>query len=226
MAGILQVSAKMLSGEQLTVAPSRSSAPSSTAAPPGDAPKMSNLEVILLVGRLLLGLALLGLGVGFVASHFRSELLTLGASVQHHFGLFGMAAGTVLAEAFQFPVPPQFYMLSSIAAGARPLPAVAAIAVGSLTGGHLGMFLARRAATWPLVRRLTERGPLPGMFRRHETLAVTLASLLPVPFSLLCYTCGVLKTPYRRFVLVCALRIPKLVVFYLVIRAGFLAGGH
>lgn len=189
--------------------------------PPVSEPMMTRLELVAMIARLVLGLAILAGVVSFLASHFRAQIMALGNHVVETFGLFGMAAGTVLADGFQFPVSPQFYMLASIAAGAPPTPVIAAISAGSIVGGHLGMLGARRLAEVTIVRRLTSRGPLPGMFRRHQVLAVTLGSVLPLPYSLLCYTCGVLKTPYRLFLIVIALRVPKLVLFYAIIRAGW-----
>lgn len=184
-------------------------------------PLMTRLELLALIGRLVLGLVILASAVSFVAHHFRAEIMALGHYVVGTFGLLGMAGGTIMADGFQFPVSPQFYMLASIAAGAPPGPVIAAISAGSIVGGHLGMLGARRLAEVAIVRRLTSRGPLPGMFRRHQILAVTLGGVLPLPYSLLCYTCGVLKTPYRLFLIVIALRVPKLVLFYAIIRAGW-----
>lgn len=188
---------------------------------PAQPTNVTRLEIVLLLGRLVLGFVVLAVVVSFVSSHYRVPLMAMGHHVVEHFGLGGMAMGTLIAEAFQFPVPPQFYMLVSIAAGAPPGPVLFAITCGSLAGGHLGMLLARRAAAWKLVKRVTERGMLPRLFRRHQWVALSLGSVLPFPFSILCYTCGVLRTPYRAFLLVCALRIPKLVVYYAVIRAGW-----
>jgi membrane protein YqaA with SNARE-associated domain len=188
---------------------------------PAPEPVMTRLELVLLIARLVVGLVVLGALVSFAGTHFRAPLMSLGAHVVERFGLVGMAGGTMVADGFQFPIPPQFYMLASIAAGAAPGPVLAAIVTGSLVGGHLGMLVTRRLAELAFVRRLTQRGPLPGMFRRHQLLAVTLGSVLPLPYSFVCYTCGVLKTPYRLFLIVVALRVPKLVLFYAVIRAGW-----
>ena len=194
-----------------------------TVAPADEETRLTRGELVLLVGRLVLGFVVLGLVVSFLATHYRPNLMALGERIVGSFGLPGMSAGTFIAEAFQFPIPPQFYMLTSIAAEQPPGPVLLAICIGSIFGGHTGMFLAGHAAKLAIVRRALERGPLGKLFRRHGPLAVTIASLLPVPYSLLCYSCGLFRFRYRVFALACALRIPKLVLYYAIIRAGWMA---
>jgi membrane protein YqaA with SNARE-associated domain len=184
-------------------------------------PALGRTEVALLLLRLIGGLVLLGGVVTFLASHFREQLTALGHKVIQGFGLPGMAVGTVFADGFQFPIPPQFYMLASIAAGSPPVPVLVALAIGSITGGHLGMLAARRARNIPFVRRTVESGSVAALFRRHGPLAVVIGSIAPFPFSIVCYSCGLFRFRYRLFALVCALRIPKLVVFYAIIRSGW-----
>lgn len=186
-------------------------------------PPMSRADLVLLFVRLLVGLAALALAVSLVAHHFRADFRALGERIVSSFGLVGMGAGTFIADSMQFPIPPQFYMFASIAAGAPPGPVLVAISMGSIAGGHFGMFLARRLAHLRFVRRVTNRGAVAQLFRRHGLAAILLASLFPFPFSIVCYACGLFRFPYRLFALLCALRVPKLLVFYAIIRAGWMS---
>lgn len=184
-------------------------------------PRARRIELVMLVVRPLLGLLALGLVVGFLGRHFRAELTSMSRYVVETFGYAGIAFGTIIADGLQFPIGPQAYMLASIAAGwAAPL-VLLVISVSSIVGGHLGMFIARAASQTRFVRRIIERGPLPALVDKHGPWAFTLGSILPVPFSILCYTCGVFRCSYRTFVVVCAIRIPKLVLYYAIIRAGW-----
>src|SRR5688572_5086694 len=85
--------------------------------------------------RLLLGVVLV-LGLVAVAAHnFRAELEAVGRAFVEHLGYWGMGVGTLLADGFHFPVPPQFYMLLAISSGASLPIAMSVITAASLLGG-------------------------------------------------------------------------------------------
>jgi uncharacterized membrane protein YdjX (TVP38/TMEM64 family) len=56
---------------------------------------------------------------------------------------------------------------------------------------------------------------------RYGTTAIVIASLLPVPYSFLCYFCGLNRLRYRLFAILVILRIPKILLYYWMIRAGW-----
>src|SRR5690606_22113472 len=65
--------------------------------------------------RLGLGLiAALGL-VLVLARTLKPEVEHLGRALVDHGGYVGMALGSLIADGFHFPIPPQFYMLLAIA---------------------------------------------------------------------------------------------------------------
>lgn len=192
-----------------------------TSSPLPKDPRARRIEVATLVARPLLGLLALGALVALLGRTFRGELTALSHWVVDTFGYAGIAAGTVIADGLQFPIGPQAYMLATIAAGWPAPPVLLVVSLSSIAGGHLGMFIARALSRTRFVRRMTERGPLPALIEKHGTWAFTLAGILPVPFSILCYTCGVFRCRYQTFAVVCLIRIPKLMVFYAIIRAGW-----
>ena len=51
---------------------------------------------------------------------------------------------------------------------------------------------------------------------------VVLASLSPAPYSWLCLLAGMSKLSYRLLAVACALRIPKLLTYYALVRLGWL----
>src|SRR5690606_34412576 len=88
-----------------------------------------------LMARFILGLILLLAAVALVAQTLRSELETLGHAFVGYASYPGMAAGTLLADGFFFPVPPQFYMLLAIASNSSDAVALLSISMGSVLGG-------------------------------------------------------------------------------------------
>ena len=179
------------------------------------------------IGRLLLQIFLPLVGVlafvMVVGALFREELHALGVLFVSRFGYAGMAAGTFLSDAFMFPVPPQFYMLTSVAAGAPQLASITVICATSVLAANVAYHVAGRMARVPYfaARIAASRGLVDPLFARWGYYAVAVGAVLPVPFSLLCYVAGLYRIPYRLYVVLVLLRVPRLLAFYVLIRAGW-----
>lgn len=174
--------------------------------------------------RVLLGMVTMFVVMLVLARTFRPQLETLGRTFVEHFGLAGIALGSFLADGVSFPLPPQFYMLLAIGAQTPDLHTLAGAAVGSLLGGAVGYHLARQLGRFPRFAQWLERtgasfrGQLQG---RKAYRNAIIASLSPVPFSMQCYLCGLYRLPLGAFVVILALRLPRLAGFYYVIKAGW-----
>lgn len=153
----------------------------------------------------------------------REQLDALGRAFVQHFGLAGMFVGTYLADAFSFPIPPQFYMLTAITAGVSHVAALATISVASLLAGYTGYRLAGRIARVRLFARRIEatRPRVDRLFERYGYWAIAIGSLTPVPFSVLCYLSGLYRIPPRYLPALLLFRVPRLILFYALIRLGW-----
>jgi membrane protein YqaA with SNARE-associated domain len=158
--------------------------------------------------------------IGYVA---RDAATTLARSVVAETGLWGMALGTLLADGVQFPVPPQFYMLLAVASGTPVLPAFVAICAASLVAGYLGYRIAELASRLTWIERATRsyRELLTQVFERFGYRSALVMSLLPIPYSVLCYTAGLNRMPYAFLALLSLCRVPKLLGFYWLVYAGW-----
>jgi uncharacterized membrane protein YdjX (TVP38/TMEM64 family) len=183
----------------------------------------SSREALRLIAKMIAGLAVLGVAVSIAAHFLREELATFGREIVDLLGIPGMALGTLLADGLHFPIPPQFYMLAAISAGTSQVAAVAAIALGSVAGGHLAFYLAKKAGSLGFIQRQVQKvqKPLATLLELHGTRAIVVGSLLPIPYAHLCYLMGLNKMRYGSFALLCALRIPKLVLYYSIVRFGW-----
>ncbi len=134
-----------------------------------------------------------------------------------------MALGTLLADGLHFPVPPQFYMLLAVASKTPLRLAFPAIAAASLLSGCLGYGLARWASHFGWLAQKTERyrQVLAAAFERQGYRTALLASLLPIPYSVLCYLAGLNRMPAAFLALLGAFRIPKLLGFYGLVYVGW-----
>jgi membrane protein YqaA with SNARE-associated domain len=189
----------------------------------GASAEPSRAEFVKLGLRWLVGIVVVVIGMIALASMFREPLERIGRAFVDRFGYSGMAFGTLIADAFHFPIPPQFYMLMAVTSGAsRPL-ALAAITAGSLVGGYIGYRLAGRLARFgPIARRLERsQGLATAAFSRFGYRAAIVASLLPIAYSVLCYLAGIHGLSRRIFVVLLLCRIPRLLLFFYLVELGW-----
>lgn len=186
--------------------------------PPSD---KSTLTGLLL--RWMLALATLVVLAFLLGRWFRPELEGMGRSFVERYGLWGMAFGTVIADGLHFPVPPQFYMLMSIASGGPQLGAFAAVTAASLLGGCIAYALSGvlGGVPWFAKKLARSSGVVTELYARHGYRVVLIASLTPIAFSVLCYASGLCRLPKSAFALIALLRIPKLAVYYYLVRLGW-----
>jgi membrane protein YqaA with SNARE-associated domain len=180
-------------------------------------------ELIALIMRFLGGLVIVSVLMATLGYLAREPAQALARAFVAKLGLAGLALGSLLADGLMFPVPPQFYMLLSVASGMPSLPTFAAICGGSVVAGCLGYALAQLASRLTWVARATERhrDVLSRVFSLYGYKAALVASLLPIPYSVLCQAAGVNRLPRRFLALLSLCRIPKLLGFYWLVRAGW-----
>jgi membrane protein YqaA with SNARE-associated domain len=171
------------------------------------------------LGATLASLLLLSLGL----SHFlKPQLQGLASEFYERFGVWGAALGTWLADGLNSPIPPQAYMLLAEAHGAsrEVFPAIVA---GSLLGGITGYLIAPLLMRFGWVRALIERTKpkVRSLCDRRWILSGCLLSVSPIPFSWLCYSASLYRVPLRTLALLCLMRVPKLLVYQLLISWGW-----
>lgn len=187
---------------------------------PGPAGPSAAGEVVALALQALGALFALAAVAALVDRLFHDELVTVAPRVVEALGIVGVGLGTLLADGLHVPVPPQAYMVAVAADGRDEAAALAAICVGSLGGGVLAYGLATwasrvepiRARTAGAVARLT------ALRRRFGARAVFVAAALPIPYSFLCYAAGLSRLARRDLAVLLALRVPKLLVYYAVVK--------
>jgi membrane protein YqaA with SNARE-associated domain len=183
----------------------------------------SRADLLKLGLRWFVGIAVVFCVMVALGSFFREPLERFGRVFVERFGYPGMAVGTLIADGFHFPIPPQFYMLMAVTSGASRPIALAAITAGSIAGGFIGYSLAARLAQWrPLAKRLERsQGAAASAFARFGYRAAVIASLLPVAYSMLCYLAGIQGLPRRIFVVLSLCRIPRLILFFYLVEVGW-----
>ncbi len=174
--------------------------------------------------RFLLALLLLYAIASAVGKLFAGPLQDAGRALASFLGLPGFALGTFLADGMHFPVPPQFYMMLTVALD-RPVGwSLLSIILGSLLGGAVGFAIARQISHWPWLERRFARMRMAHTLRlmqHHPYRSVVIASLTPVAYSWLCYLAGFYRFSPRAFLLLSLLRVPKLLLYFAIVRAAW-----
>jgi membrane protein YqaA with SNARE-associated domain len=176
-------------------------------------------EIILGFVRLIVGFAALVGIVALIGWRWRAELEHFGRWFVERFGAAGMAGGAFLADGFHFPLPPQFYLLTGIAGGYGPLPALASVLAGSIAGGFVVFAVARRLSGIPFFenRFSTTRHILRSLLRARGRWGLVIAGMLPVSYFVLCALGGMMRLRYRDYAILGLMRIPRLVLSFLLI---------
>lgn len=183
----------------------------------------SRSELVKLALRWAAGITAVFAGMVALASVVREPLERVGGAFVERFGYPGMAFGTLLADGFHFPIPPQFYMVMAVTSEASRPIALAAITIGSIAGGFLGYSFSHRIVQWGPIARRVERSQRAAAvaFSRYGYRAAILASLTPLAYSMLCYLAGINRLPRRIFVVLSLCRIPRLLFFFYLIEFGW-----
>lgn len=189
------------------------------AVPADDSPRELHGDTVSSVLRLLFGFALFLGAITLLAWAFHPQLQRIGHWFIERFGIFGMVVGTFLADGFHFPVPPQFYLLTAVAGGADPVGSVVGVLAGSVLGGLAAFAIGQRVAGFEVVSRWA-RAPrvlLRRLLAKHGNWGLVVAGLLPLSYWLLCSASGLLRLPYRAYGIIALMRIPRIVVSYLLV---------
>jgi membrane protein YqaA with SNARE-associated domain len=180
-------------------------------------------EIVGLVVRFVAALVIVSVAVALLGYFVREPAAALARGFVGRFGIWGMMLGTLMADGLHFPVPPQFYMLLAVASNTPAYLAFPAIALASILSGCLGYQLASWASRLGWLAKRTERyrAMLLQAYQRRGYRTALVASLLPIPYSVLCYLAGLNRLPAPFLVLVGLCRVPKLLGFYGLVYMGW-----
>jgi membrane protein YqaA with SNARE-associated domain len=138
-------------------------------------------------------------------------------------GVGGMFIGVFVADAFTVPIPPDFYLIISIASGFDPGLTIATCAVGSVVAGNVAYLIGPQIERIPILEsRLQDFRPRgERLFGEWGGWAVAVAAMTPVPFSIVSWLAGIYGMSWRLFWLASLVRIPRIAGYYLLYKIGW-----
>ncbi len=200
--------------------------PSSPAASPPDLGSPPEPEWVqryvrrAVIQAVLMLLALVG-GMALLGRFFAPELLLATSWVNEQVGFAGLAVILFATDAVITPIPPDLLLvvIANTDLAHRWWLYVPTLGVISSGAGIVAWHLSSRVGHTRIPRlifgRFRERNA--AVVSRYGALAVALGALTPIPYSVTCWTAGILHVPLRRVAWVTLLRIPRFIGYYLVI---------
>jgi membrane protein YqaA with SNARE-associated domain len=158
----------------------------------------------------------LGVAVALVSARYEAELQATAGAIYAALGLPGLFAILFVSDAVFSPIPPDLVLvvLSQTPHDEHWVWLSLIIGIQSVFAGCTGWFLGSRLGRtrWSALVELRQRHQ--ALIIRHGRLGIAIAALTPVPFSLSCWTAGMLNMPFRTFLAPCWLRIPRFMLYY------------
>lgn len=163
-------------------------------------------------------------GLAIVGKLYEAQLVAATQAVYDAVGVSGLLGLLFIADAVFSPVPPDVVLVVIANSDLRndwlwlvPLVGVVSTIAGN-AGWWIGWRFARFGWSKGTVGKLRDKHA--AQIHRYDRWTVALGATTPLPFSLICITAGALGMRWRRVAPVTLLRIPRFLLFYLVIASA------
>jgi len=154
---------------------------------------------------------------------FKPQLESVGEWLVGEFGYIGIFITVLVMDTFIMPLSPDIVIFISIAGSMNPFWALLAMTAASIIGGHFGYLIGKFIGHRKIVRDIMGRNYYKGIYlaERYGMWAVVLGAFTPVPFSTTCWLAGIFELRYPEFLIAASYRIPRFLLWYLIIGFGF-----
>jgi len=174
----------------------------------------------LIIKTFLLAAAILVI-YGILGLLFREQLAKIGIWLGRELGYSGVAIYIFVVDAIIIPTTAD--VVFPFAMEWDPYLLLSVMSAASILGGYLGYWIARSFNHFRYVQRVTssyrKRGE--SLINRYGAWAVVIAGFTPIPFSTICWIAGLLEVPSKKVFIAYFSRIPRMIVYYLLIKSGF-----
>jgi membrane protein YqaA with SNARE-associated domain len=164
-------------------------------------------------------LVFLVIGLG-VASYFLRGWME---EVSQHFisvtGVWGVGLGFFFPDAFTLPIPPDTFLVAGLLGKLSFTQILFSASIGSILGGTLGFLMIRSLSTIPKVEQWLDQKVSKGkaFMNQYGLWALAIGALTPLPYSMMCWACGIVRVRFIPFFLISLLRIPRVALYILLI---------
>ena len=153
---------------------------------------------------------------------FQEDIEHFATDVINQVGLTGLIAIVVVIETFPTPVGAAVPMYIAIQGGHSPWVIGLITSAASIVSAHLGYWLGHTVGFPKKFEQLlhTKWPNLTTSFRERGAAGLAIASMLPIPLSILTWTSGAMRMNYLGFSVAMLTRLPKQMLYVLSIIGG------
>jgi membrane protein YqaA with SNARE-associated domain len=179
-------------------------------------PRSNIVRLAIFVAAIVLLLLVLRYTLGDYLEYY-GELLV------ERFGYGGMFAATLFMDTFIVPVSPDIIIFVSIAGNVNTFWAIFTIALASMIAGNLGYLIGKFLGNRKVVMKRLEKYERKGRYlmKKYGLWAVIVGAMTPIPFSAICWLAGILDMKYTHFLAGVLWRVPRFLLWYIIIGMGF-----
>ncbi len=183
------------------------------------------------LAKALIGIAVLVLGLGALGYFLEQELIVATNWIVTRVGFTGLCAALYVADSLVTPFPPDVLLLVIAKSRlAEHWPTyVTTLGFVSVAAGCTGFFIGRWLGTQRWARRVFGefKEDHATFLRRYGFWAIVLGAVTPLPYSVTCWSAGVMGLRFSTVLSASILfRVPRFVLYYLVIvKTGALVQG-
>lgn len=155
----------------------------------------------------------------------REELIEYSEKIVQYVGYPGLFFGMLLGDSLPAFIPPDAFLMFSIAASMNAVWVIISCSLGSILGGTISFLIGRYVIPrFSLGRRVILRyeAKLLPYIRRFGFWAVVLAAMTPIPYSWMAYSAGSFKMEYRFFLLGSLFRVLRMGLYYYAMLWGWM----
>jgi len=196
------------------------------AASPGAAAEEGpTLDIKLLLKAMVVIVVLVMVVIGGVLYIFREPLRDFAHVFVNELQGVGVAAGFFIPDAFTIPLPNDAFTVLGLMGGMGFWEVVMWGSIGSISGGSVGWLIGRRLSKTSWFQRIMagKGAEISGLVDRYGTVALLVAALTPLPYSLACWATGAGGMSFQKFLLISSVRVFRVALYLWLIQQGVLA---
>ena len=160
-------------------------------------------------------LVILGAILSIISTYFKEPVEAWSQQFIALTGAWGVGLGFLLPDAFTLPIPPDAFLLAGYMGGLEFMPIAISASVGSIVGGTIGFLMIRylSSSAWAQKRMAKKLKWGEGFMNKYGVVALGVAALTPLPYSIICWACGATGMRLSIFLTVSLLRIPRVFAY-------------
>lgn len=192
---------------------------------PPEASPVPEINLRRIIRNTIFGVVILMAGLGLVVYLFREPLEAFSKDFVDTLGGFGVALGFFVPDGFTVPLPNDAFTSFGRLAGLPYWEVVMWGTIGSLAGGCTGFGIGRLLSRtdWFEAFMARKGNEVRLLTDKYGSVALAVAALTPIPYSIACWASGAAGMTFVRFILISApLRFIRVAVYLFLIEQGVL----